>query len=142
MANLQRTSLGADSLAILHDADLDPPRELTPAALRYFRELISPKPISEWGEPDLSAVCDLAECHVDLVEEKTALSAEGNIINGPSGPKRNPRAGVVVEIRRQILQLSRFCRIDPQSNSTKARQLRRGFDSAVFAVGDNDGLIP
>ena len=67
----------------------------------------------EWQPIDLYYAFELADAFVKLHEEQAKLDIEGSVIEGPTGPKKNRRGGVVSALQRQTLSLSRYLRLHP-----------------------------
>ena len=142
LANHHGNAVSAAQEAVqeLHQAKLEPPRELAAPAMRHWRYLTESKPQSSWGEVDLQNLCDLCELLVVFDDEKNQLRLEGHIITVNKKPVRNPRSGVVSHLRKEVLHMMNFFKIAPSDNAAPERQLTRKMKSTFDDVDEDDLL--
>ncbi|WP_375690946.1 hypothetical protein [Pseudooceanicola sp. LIPI14-2-Ac024] len=106
---------------------LEPPPDMPEAAREFYMAVLQSKPDRLWGPTDRFVAMDIASVYVEYLEEQTKLHEEGQIIKAPPSGRfvRNPRAIVVQQLRREILSMLKFLRIDGLFNEKASRVAAR-----------------
>jgi hypothetical protein len=118
-------------------------------AARYWVKVMRAKARDEWTDYQLEVAVDLTRVLVQLDTEQNHLIKEGGVIQGATGPKRNPRLVNIGQLRGERVRLERHLRIHANAvaeHPTQAKGRREAEEAGRRMVGliadENSPFLP
>ncbi len=65
----------------------------------------------QWAQVDLLHAANLARCLADIESNRRLMLREGMVIQAPSGPRVNPRHGLLETLNRRAIALTRVLQL-------------------------------
>lgn len=110
----------------------------------FWRSVIEECGRSEWTPHQLELAALLARMMADLSREQIAMRIEGVVIDGPTGPKTNPRKSVVQMLANSIVSMRRSLSIHARALQGDPRDVaKRSAITKAIEAGNplDDDLI-
>jgi len=150
MSRKQRIDSATGAVAVMLKAAkrINPPAHapLDDDALPFWNDIIGARARSEWTDHDLAYASDLANAMAQLVENRRALRAEGEILKTEHDKAyANPRVAVVHGLHAQIKSARQSLYIHGRTGKVEDVAKRRAQAKEIEAgsplAGDDEDLL-
>lgn len=135
----------SEAVRIAQASDIAPPShiELGDNARLHFAAIVKERAKADWSLHELDIAAFLARVMARYVSEAQKVRDEGEVIQGATGPKMNPRCRVVSMLSDQIIAYRRTLSIHGRAKHGEARDAarRNAIGRESEAHFEADGLI-